>query len=291
MEVWLNGSFVAREEARISAFDAGFQHGVGLFETMQVRDGHGVRVIEHLERLKRSASELRLTESLRVEPLAEAVHQTVVRNGLRDARVRLTVTGGDLNLLQTSGTRATHDPTILIVAQPPTQYPQELFSKGVKVTIADGRVNPLDPMASHKTLWYWPRLSALQAAGGAGASESLWFSVSNHLACGCVSNVFLVRDGTLLTPFARGEEREAALPAPVLPGITRQAVIDLADALDLDLERRMLTIDDVLAADEVFLTNASWGVLPVVSVERTKIGNGQPGRRTLELRSALAAES
>jgi branched-subunit amino acid aminotransferase/4-amino-4-deoxychorismate lyase len=287
VQVWLNGTWVGRNDARISVFDAGFQHGVGLFETMRARAGRVFRIEDHLARLVESARVLRLSDSLRPVPLADAVQATIEANNLRDARVRLTITGGDLNLLQQSGARPHHDPTIVIVAQPPTQYPDELFKNGVRVRIADARVNPLDPFSGHKVLWYWPRLAALQAAGLVGAAEALHFSVSNHLASGCVSNVFLVRERKLLTPFARGEESAGALPAPVLPGITRKAIIEIAADQGLATERRPLTIEDVLSADEIFLTNSSWGVLPVVAVEGSTIGSGVPGERSRELAAGL----
>lgn len=290
MDVWLNGSWCRREDARISAFDAGFQHGVGLFETMLARNGGVFRLADHLARLETSARELGLSERIRREPLAEAVLATLERSGRSEARIRLTLSGGDLNLLAPDGGGRTHDPTILIAAQPPTRYPEELFARGVRVVIADARVNPLDPTAGHKALWYWPRLSALQAAAAVGASEALWFSVTNHLACGCVSNAFVVREGRLLTPIARGEEPTGALRAPVLPGITRAAIIALAEEAGIAVERRMLTIDDVLGAEELFLTNSSWGVLPVVGVERAAIGSGVgsdgPGPITRRLRAA-----
>lgn len=286
MEVWLNGTWLPRDSAAISVFDAGLQHGVGLFETMHARNGRVFRVRDHLERLRRSATELRLTESLRIDPLIEVIESVVERNALREARVRLTLTGGDLNLLHATGERPEQGPTILVVAQPPTRYPDELFVRGVRVMVADGRVNPLDRAEGHKTLSYWTRLAALQAAGAAGASEAVWFSVTNHLACGCVSNIFLFRDGTLLTPYARGEEARSALPAPVLPGITRAAILELAEASGIPCERTMLSIDDVFAADEIFLTNSSWGVLPVVGIEKTQIGKGVPGPIASRLRTA-----
>ncbi|MBL9119184.1 MAG: aminotransferase class IV [Phycisphaerae bacterium] len=295
MDVWLNGTWLDRHEAKVSVFDAGFQHAVGLFETMVARNGRVFRVRDHLERLRRSAVELRLTESLHIEPLAEAVQSVIERNALREARVRLTVTGGDLNLLQSSGERSTHEPTILIVAQPPTRYPEDLFTKGVRVMVADGRVNPLDRLAGHKSLSYWSRLAALQQAGAVGASEAVWFSVTNHLASGCVSNIFLVRDGVVLTPYAHGEEAKSSLPAPVLPGITRSVMLELIESglqgqqgegLDLRAERTMLSIEDVFAAEEIFLTNSSWGVLPVIAIERTQIGQGTPGPVAAALRAA-----
>jgi branched-subunit amino acid aminotransferase/4-amino-4-deoxychorismate lyase len=283
MQVWFNGKFVERDQARISVFDAGFQHAVGLFETMLARNGAVFRAAEHLQRLTDSAKELLLTERLRIEPLIDALTATLERNGLQDARVRLTITGGDLNLLQSTG-QSQVDPTILIVAQPPTVYPEHFFERGVIVLMANGRENPLHPMAGHKTLNYWPRIRELQLAAAKRAGEAMWFSISNHLCGGCVSNVMLVKDDELLTPIARGEEESGALPSAVLPGITRAAVIGLAEDLDVRVHRRMLDINDLLSADEVMLTNSSWGVLPVVGVEREKIGEGEPGPMTRGLR-------
>jgi branched-subunit amino acid aminotransferase/4-amino-4-deoxychorismate lyase len=195
--------------------------------------------------------------------------------GHETSRVRVTITGGDLNLLQGGG--GEHDPTIMVVAQPATAYPDELFDKGVRVVVADARSNPLDPFASHKTLNYWSRLSELQAAAGKGASEALWFQVSNHLAGGCVSNVVLVKNDEFITPIARGEEPDGGLPSPVLPGIVREEVLGWAAGEGRLVRREMLGIQDVLQADEVLLTNSSWGVLPVVGLERESIGGGEPG--------------
>lgn len=317
--VFLNGRFLSPGEATVSAFDAGLQHGVGLFETMLAGVAGGEAVVdrlgEHLDRLIGSADALGLTESLRKNALAEAVCRTVERAGngaegpARRWRVRLTVTGGDLNLRERKhgdtesrgreeaprGTSAGVTPTIMIVAQPRTDYPPEMFERGVPAVIADLRVNPLDPLAGHKTLNYWGRLRELTAAARRGAGEAIVFQVSNHLAGGCVSNLFLVNDGRLLTPIARGEEeggeggeirRGAYLPSPVLPGITRRVIIDQARESRVECEPRMLNIDDLLGADEVFLTNSAWGVLPVVKVEQSSIGGGSVGEVTRALRDA-----
>ncbi|MBL1217782.1 MAG: hypothetical protein D8M59_09835 [Planctomycetes bacterium] len=287
MHVWLNGQIVERDDARVSAFDAGFQHGIGLFETMQSVNGQVYRLPAHLNRLAASANDLRLTAELNTDLLASAVQMMVEESDISRARVRLTITGGDLNLLQTAGSSPV-TPTILIVVQPATPYPDELFEKGASAVIADGRANPLDRTAGHKTLNYWARLQALQQAAAARASEALWFGITNHLASGSVSNVFLVKDGRLQTPFARGEELDGSLPSPVLPGITRAAVMELAQEMGIESDVRMLDINDVEQADEVFLTNSSWGVLPIVNLEgRTEIGDGSVGEVTSALRSTL----
>ncbi|MSR29290.1 MAG: hypothetical protein EXS03_06935 [Phycisphaerales bacterium] len=284
MKAWVNGAFVAVEDAKVSLFDSGLQHGIGLFETMVASQGKVHRLMDHLRRLKASATELRLTDELHLGPLAKAVESTLDENSLEAARIRVTVTGGDLMLspsAQTKGVR--HDPTIAIVAQTLTNYPEELFEKGVRVRVASLRVNPLDAFAGHKTIWYWPRLSELQAAAAAGCSESIHFTVANRLASGSVSNVFLIKDGRLRTPMARGEGE----PSAVLPGITRAAVMEIARAQSLVVETSAtLSIDDLLGSDEVFLTNSSFGILPVVHVEATPIGSGAVGALTQALRGA-----
>lgn len=285
LTIWLNGVFVSPDEARVSVFDAGLQHGVGLFETMAARDGRVFRLGAHIRRLAGSARLLGLSERIRSEPLEQAVALTAERSGLDHSRLRLTVTGGDLASAHVAGQRA-GDPTILIVAQPPTEYPSRLFEEGVVALIADGRLNPLDPMAGHKTLNYWHRIQALQQAAGRAAGEALWFTVSNHVASGSVSNVLLVRDGRLMSPFVRGEEPEGAIPSPVLPGITRSVVLEAAQEQGIEHESRMLDIEDLLGADEVLLTNSSWGVLPIVGVERETIGGGDVGPITHRLREA-----
>jgi branched-chain amino acid aminotransferase len=342
--VFLNGAFLSQDESRISAFDAGVQHGVGLFETMLggtgAREGAEegpaawvLRLGDHLERLIGSARELGLSDELHAGPLAEAVLRTVEKSGLARARVRLTITGGDLNLLGRGGERAGGprgngdsgasrtggtpvppgriQPTLMIVAQPATEYPEEMFERGIGVVIADLRVNPLDPTGGHKTINYWSRLRELQAAAGKQAGEALVFQVTNFLAGGCVSNAFVVKGGALWTPIARGEETDgaggvrtgdteegieaprhqgiksgAALPSPVLPGVTRKWLLEWAAAEGIEVRRRMLSIDDVLGADEVFLTNSSWGVVPVVRVERERIGGGSVGAITSRARGA-----
>lgn len=279
--VYLNGEFLDPGEAKLSAFDASVQHGVGLFETMLAvgPEPRVHRLAEHLLRLKASAQELDLTARLETEPLFELIEESVRRSGLVEggerARVRVTLTGGDLNLREAGAAR--YRPGVMVVVQPATVYPPEMFDRGVRIAIADFKANPLDPMAGHKTINYWSRLRELQKASAKGAAEALVFTVSNHLAGGCVSNVFAARDGRLLTPIARGEELPGTLPSPVLPGIARSAVLEFAEEMGVEVERRMVSIDDVLEAEELFCTNSSWGLLPVVAVEGKQIGAGAPG--------------
>ncbi len=350
--VFLNGRFVADSEAHVSVHDAGFQHGVGLFETMlAVRRGPDplsprvdledavsgaasrefavIHLHEHLTRLRTSAFALGLAERLHVGPLGEAVERACERafSTLPECtrlRVRLTVSGGDLNLLSRAAA-ARKDagsgepqpappelyPTVLVVAQPAIAYPEAMLEEGVLATLAEMRVNPYDPSQGHKTLNYWARLRELQTAAAKRAGEALVFSISNHLAGGCVSSALLVRGQSLITPTARGEEEEVAMerergydqadpempptpsqratretPSPVLPGITRAWALDVASDMGLTIERRDVTVEDVLGCDELMLTNSSWGVMPVTRVESRTIGSGTVGATTKRLMSA-----
>ncbi len=288
MKVFLNGRIVEQTEAMVSVEDAGLQHGVGLFETMAVHHSNVYRVYPHLERLRESAQTLGLARELNLTALADAIHQTIDANELQRARVRLTLTPGAISLLRAAKPeQAPPESTILIVPAPATQYAPEYFEKGIKVLVAPAMSNPFDPTQGHKTLNYWQRLRTLRQAATVGAGEAIWLNVTNHLASGCISNVFIVKNGVLLTPIAKGEEVQDAIPAPVLPGITRAAVVEFAQRLQIPVEKRMITVAELVEADEVFLTNSSWDVLPVTSVETKTIGSGTVGAMTAELRQAL----
>lgn len=288
MKIYLNGQIVPAENAQVSVEDAGLQHAVGLFETMSAHHGRVFRLGDHLARLKRSAAELGLAAEMDTAPLADAVHQALQANDLQDARLRLTVTAGTLSMLrQEDGQAMKVRQTVAVVPSPPTVFDPAYFERGVTVSVYGQGANPFDVTAGHKTLSYWPRLRSLRQAAALGCSETLWLNVTNHLASGAVSNVFLVKDGRLLTPISHGEEAEEALPAPVLPGTTRGVVIEQAQRLGIETERRMLSVEELLNADEVFLTNANWRVLPVTAVEKKPIGEGKPGPVTAQLRQAV----
>lgn len=300
LECWLNGKFVPVAEAKVSAFDAGMQHGVGLLESMQARGGRVVRMMQHLERLQGSASELGLAKGLRIEPLADAVELTLKHNQMEDARIRITLTAGDLNMLakarelQAKGAEeAVHAaaearPTIIIQVQPPTVFPREMYEKGISVRIAKPRLNNTDPFAGHKTLNYWPRLKELQDAAREGYQESLWFDLEGNLACGCVSNVFVVKDGVIRTPWARGEvDEKGGRMHPVLPGVTREAVLAVAQERGKAIERTRISGKELLEADEVFLTNSVWDVISVCAVAGKAIADGGGGQEARKLATAM----
>jgi branched-subunit amino acid aminotransferase/4-amino-4-deoxychorismate lyase len=157
---------------------------------------------------------------------------------------------------------------MLVTASPMQPYPAEFYEKGMTVVITDYKQNPDDPIAGHKTINYFPRLMALQRAQAARAGEALWFTTTNYLAEGSVSNVFVVKDNVLLTPPRN---------TPVLPGVVRALVLELAQQHETAIEERPLTIKDLLGAEEVFLTNSIMELMPVCWVEKHAVGAEKPG--------------
>lgn len=268
--VSLNGTLLPAEEARVSVFDSGFMQGIGLFETMRAYQGRIFRLVPHLERLIRSARDLGWTVVPTDDELAANVQQALAPLAGADARVRLTVTTGSLHADAADTPRL----TIVATAAPGEKYPDECYTRGVTAVVSDCRQSRSDPTAGHKTTSYFARLASLRVAHQQSAFEALWLTPEGHVAEGAISNVFAVRDECLMTP---------PTDTPVLPGITRAAVIELAVEQDIPVREHVLTLDDLLASEEVFLTNSMMELVPVVRIGRTSIGNEKPGEVTRKL--------
>lgn len=261
-KVYLNGELIDLTRAAVGVSNPSFLHGVGLFETLRVYDRRPFRLDQHIDRLKKSASKLNMPLGDAVERIPGAVEAVLKACSLKNARVRFTVTPpGTYD--QESRT------TLLVAASGITQYPPELYQTGMTVyACTDYRQSAHDPLVGHKTTSYFSRLIALRDAQDRRCGEALWFTPDNFLAEGSMSNVFIVKDGQLHTP---------PLDTPVLPGITRAAVLELAGKNGIPAEETPSTIDDLLDADEVFLTNAIMEVMPVIRVERRPIADEKPG--------------
>ena len=265
-KVFLNGELVAASAAKVSVFDGGFLHGAGLFETMRAYAGKVYRLDEHLDRLLNSAKKLAIPVAGNKDELSNAVAQILKANGLNEARLRLTVSRGDL--------RSESGGTVLITASQLQPYPAEFYQKGMSVVISDSKVSSSDPVARHKSTNYLARLLVLRKAQQLKAGEALWLTESHHLAEGCISNVFLVKGKKLLTP---------SLDEPILPGVTRAAVLELAKAENIPVGEQALAIDDLLGADEVFLTNSIMEIMPVCRIEKHVVGDEKSGAITKQL--------
>ncbi len=279
--VYLNGEFVDESEAKLSVCDGGWLHGAGLFETMGAENSRVFRLELHMRRLCRSAATLLTPLERGVLPSPAVIAGLLERNGLTEARIRLTVSAAApsrrLQPAQTSAQLDTHSAlTVCLTAAELSGYASGFYENGIQVAICDSRLSPTDPIAGHKTTAYLPRLLALRDAQRAKCTESLWFTTANQLAEGSISNVFIVHEGVLKTP---------PLNTPVLPGITRATVLEIARGAGVETQECPLTIDDLLDADEVLLTNSIMQVMPVIRVEKSDIGDGRVGsiaKRLLE---------
>jgi branched-chain amino acid aminotransferase len=265
--VCLNGTLMAAGDARVSVFDSGFMQGIGLFETMRAYDGRIFRQREHLARLADSARQLGWTVLPDVAALEADVQQVLRAITGQDARVRVTVTTGTLHADEDGPPRL----TVVVSATPGEPYANEFYTRGVTALLAPYRQNPADPTTGHKTTSYFARLAALRLAHAQGAFESIWLTYDELVAEGSISNLFAVQDEVLITP---------PLDTPVLPGITRAAVLQLAAEEQIPLREQTIELDELRAADEVFLTNSMAELVPVVRIDRRPVANEKPGEIT-----------
>jgi branched-subunit amino acid aminotransferase/4-amino-4-deoxychorismate lyase len=267
---WID-KIVPTDNAAVSIADSSFLYGLGLFETLRACGGKVFRIQDHIDRLLNSAAALGVPCGLTADFIENAVGQVLEANGLKEARMRMTLSGGPLAQADTP------TGTLLITATEFTPYPKEYYDKGVRVILTDFRQNSKDPTCGHKTTCYAPRLLALKKAHEKLATEALWFTTENKLAEGCISNIFLVKDNTLYTP---------TTDTPVLSGIARRTVLELAQKKKIKAVEQDLTIHDLLSAQEVFMTNVIMTLLPVTSIESHSVDEGKVGPITKELTEA-----
>ena len=275
MREWvsLNGRLLPADQAQISVFDSGLMQGIGLFETMRAYAGRVFRLERHLDRLRDSARQLGWSVVPDEDDLRANVEQVVGAVEHEDARVRLTVTTGTLRPTE----QEQPELTVIASASAGAAYPPECYTKGVTVLVSEYRQSDRDPTAGHKTTSYFGRLASLREAHARGAFEALWLTHDERLAEGAISSLFVVRNEQLLTP---------PLTTPVLPGVTRAAAIELAVELGIPTRERDLKLEDLLQADEAFLTNSLMELVPVVRVGREPIGSEKPGETTGQLYDA-----
>lgn len=295
-DVWLNGEFIAEETASLGLRDTGLLHAAGVFTTMRSVAGRVYRLDAHLARLRASCDTLLIPLVVKDKALRAAVDELLRRNQLTDARLRLTVTRGAAAQDPIHGLRLS--PNVFMTAAPFEPYPAEYYERGMTVVLLDEqKLNPYDVQAGHKTLNYFSRLTALRSATQRQAGEALWFNVHNYLQSGSISNVFIVKQGTLITPPTNEELRDkpvaeaTAYPrSAVLPGITRGAVLELARAAGINVQLRSIDVNELLEADELFLTNSIMGIMPICRIERHPIGQDKPGGTTLQLSERYRAD-
>lgn len=273
MKILLNGKFVDKEKAFISVFDHGLLYGDGVFEGIRSYGGLVFRLKEHVDRLYKSAAAIELNIPITKIAMIESVIKTLKANKLKDAYIRLVVTRGpgDLGL----DPRKCGVPTIFIITDKIKLYPEKYYRQGLEIVTAVTKRNfpkALDPRI--KSLNYLNNILAKIDAIKAGTEEAIMLTHDGYVAECTGDNIFIVKDKGLATP-----------PAEVgaLEGITRDAVIGIARKIDISFTKRMLRMDDLYSADEVFLTGTAAEIVPVVKIDERKIGRGKPGPLTLKL--------
>ncbi len=264
MYVYLNNRIVPSKDALVSVFDHGFLYGDGIYETMRVYDGVVFKVDEHLMRLSRSASLIGLTLPLDGDALKIAIYETLMANSLKEAYLRLTVSRGygpiglDPDLCK--------EPTLVIMARDFTPYPASLYNKGISLIIPGTRRNhrkAIDPRI--KSLNFLNNILAKIEVKKAGAYEAVMLNSRGRLTEGTISNVFFFREGRLCTP---------SVNCGILDGITRGLVIELAKNARIDVHEGHFTVEDIYAAEEIFITNTTLEVMPVTRLDNRTYRTG-----------------
>jgi branched-chain amino acid aminotransferase len=272
-KVYINGKLYAKEDAKVSVYDHGLLYGDGVFEGMRSYNGRVFRLQEHLDRLWSSAKAIWLEIPMTKDAMAKAVNETLATNGIKDGYIRLVITRGS-GTLGLDPNRCT-DPQIIIITDHIALYPEEFYKNGLEiVTASTTRNHPAALSPRIKSLNYLNNIMAKIEGLKAGCIEALMLNHKGEVAECTGDNIFLVRQGVLQTP---------PLDAGILEGITRDAVIELAQAAKIEVREMPLTRHDVYIADECFLTGSAAEIIPVVGIDNRTIGDGKPGPMTRDL--------
>jgi len=284
--IWFDGAIVPQHEAKVSVYDHGLLYGDGVFEGIRVYGGRIFKMQSHLHRLFESAERIRLSIPYTLAELEQALRDTVRAGGKPDAYIRLVVTRGVGTLGLNPFTCPM--PHVFIICDSIQLYPPQLYDTGMKVIVAKRPRIPvacLDPAI--KSLNYLNNILAKIESIDAGVLEAIMLNTDGQVAECTGDNIFVVKDGAVATP-----PPEAGL----LNGVTRRFVIDtLCPALGIACRERHLSLDDVYAADEVFLTGTAAEVIGVHAVGDRTIGSGHGGpvtqRLTAEFRRRVMANA
>jgi branched-chain amino acid aminotransferase len=273
MQIYIDGGFYSKDDAKISVFDHGLLYGDGVFEGIRTYNGRVFELDGHIDRLYASAQIIALDIPDTRDKTVEILMETIRRNEAYDGYIRLVVTRGigDLGL----NPNKCPEPTVFCIAGGITLYPEEVYQKGFKVATLSTRRN--DPQAINpavKSLNYLNNVMGALELRDRGVNEGLFLTTAGYV-CECTAdNLFLVKGHKLMTPH----------PATgALKGITRSVAMRLASFMGLEVEEGFYTLYDVYTADEAFLTGTAAEVGPIVEVDKRQIGAGVPGPVTKEI--------
>lgn len=275
IEIYINGEFFPRAEAKVSVFDSGFLVGDGVWEGLRLHHGEFAFLDRHLDRLSAGAAAIDLDIGMSRADIAAALRSTVERNGMHDdVHVRLMVTRGDKKTPSQHPSNVIGGPNVVIIAEHKRADP-EVESRGISLFTATVRRPPPDTLDQrlncHSKLH---EVIALIQAVHAGADEALMLDPTGAVATCNATNFFVVRAGELWTSTGHYN----------LKGITRQVVLDVATADGMVTHEAPFSLTDVYAADEAFVTGTFGGLTPVIEVDGRPIAAGTTGPVTARLR-------
>ncbi len=277
LQIYIAGEFHDKENAKISVYDHGLLYGDGVFEGMRSYSGKVFRLEQHLDRLYESALAICLTIPISKDQMALDVNKTLQVNSLTNAYIRLVVTRGSGSL--GLDPNRTSNPQVIIIADSISLYPEEHYQNGLKIiTASTVRSHPAALSPRIKSLNYLNNIMAKIEGLQAGCVEALMLNHKGEVAECTGDNIFIVKNGTILTP---------PKDAGILEGITRNAILDLAKELGIVAHETTLTRHDLFVADECFLTGSAAEVIPVVSIDSRPIGQGKVGAMTTKLMAAF----
>ncbi len=273
MIVYLNGEFVSDQDAKVSVLDHGYLYGDGVFEGIRAYNGRIFKLAEHVKRMYESAKTIMMEIPMTQEEMCQKIIDTVKKNNLQDAYIRVVVSRGigDLGL----DPEKCKNPSIVIIASSISLFPEEFYTQGLEVVTVPTRRNMAEALNPKlKSLNYLNNIMVKIEANLAGVKEALMLNQDGYVAEGSGDNVFIVKDGVLITPPPY---------AGILNGITRRCVMGLAEDRGYEVEETLFTRHDVFTSDECFLTGTAAEIIPVVKVDGRSVGEGKPGSITHQL--------
>ena len=274
-QVYIDGKYYPKSQAKVSVFDHGLLYGDGVFEGIRAYDGTVFKLKEHIDRLYSSAHMIMLQIPVKKEEMIQIVLATLRNNNLRDSYIRLIVTRGvgDLGLNPKKCPRA----TVIVITDTISLHNGEAKEQGATAMISWIKRDPVDATTHEiKSLNYLNSILAKIEANSAGVDEAICLDKNGFVCEGVAENIFIVKNGKLFTPPSC---------TGALPGITAAEVMKLARKLDYDVKERNITPYELFNADEVFFTGTAAEIVPVREINKRIINDGKPGpvaRRLME---------
>ena len=278
MIVYVNGSFVDEDEAKVSVFDHGFLYGDGVFEGIKAYNGRIFALDEHVDRFFESAQSLQLTLPLSRSEMKQAIVETVRRNNLKDAYIRPVASRGKGTL--GLDPRSCKKATVVIIVDAEIRHPEDaggtsLSQKGIKVITTTFRRNGPDVLSPRvKSTNYLNNILAKLQANAVGVQDAIFLNGQGFVCELTGDNLFIVKNLRVITP---------PLWFGVLDGVTRRAILRIGREMGVEATEEPLTLHDLYTCDECFCTATRVEVLPIIWVDGRQVGSGAPGPVTAKI--------